>query len=163
MNLLSTSFQLTDEAITRAVREDVIAFARKHWKPRDLLVILASTAIFVLAIIGDSHWVWWLAGVPIALFTPLWLIWLGAYLLWPHFMRSKLQHLPHRTVTLELAQEHIAIESATEKLQVRWSELVAVKELPNYWILCFKAGARIPVPIEALSNSMTLRLRQTKE
>lgn len=162
MTPLSTSFQMTDAVMTRAVQEEVIAFARKHWKPRDLLVIAASAAVFVAAVRTGSHWLWWLAGLPMALFVPLWLIWLGAYLLWPGFMRSRLQHLPHRTVILELSAEHISIESATEKLQVRWSELKVIKELPTFWILCFRAGTRVPIPIEAISEPIAARLRQAQ-
>jgi hypothetical protein len=162
MTVLSTSWEMTDAAVTRAVREDLLSFARKHWKIRDLLVIAASTLIFARAVATGAHWLWWLAGVPAALFILLWLAWLGAFLVWPRIVRARLKHLPHRTMTLEMGPELIAIASATEKLEVRWSELTTIKELAGFWILCFRAGARVPVPVEAVEASMASCLRQAQ-
>lgn len=67
MSGLSIGFEMTNALISQAVREDCIFFAKGHVKVKDMLVILASTAIFTRAVF-QSHWFWWFAGLPIGLF-----------------------------------------------------------------------------------------------
>jgi hypothetical protein len=162
MSPLRTSFQITDEVMTCAVKEDLVAFGRRHLRFRDGLVVALSTLIFVLAVSSTSHWGWWLTGIPTLLFVLVWSICFVTYLFWPRAMRSRIQHLPHRTVVLELGADHVSISTATEDLQVAWSEVVAINELPSFWMLCFRAGMRIPVPRKAMDRAMTECLRQAK-
>lgn len=56
MSGLSIGFEMTNALISQAVREDCIFFAKGHVKVKDMLVILASTAIFTRAVYVQSHW-----------------------------------------------------------------------------------------------------------
>ena len=58
-------FEMTNAIISQAVREDCISIAKDHVKIKDLLIILASSAIFVQALSIQAHWVWWIAGFPL--------------------------------------------------------------------------------------------------
>jgi len=156
----SITFEMTDATMTRAVKEECRAFVRDHLKRRDLLLFAASTVIFVVALYRDSHWLWWLAGIPAGFLVALTLGWLAVYLWLPRLARSRIAHLPHRTVNIEIADEHLAFETATERLQVKWNELKKLKRLPGYWVFCLRSGARIPVPTEAVSASVATRLQQ---
>lgn len=156
----SISFEMTDTTMTQAVKEECRAFARDHFKARDLLLIAASTVVFVVALTRDSHWLWWLAAIPAAFLVTLGLGWVVAYLWLPRLARSRIAHLPHRTVNVEIAEEHLAFETATERLQVKWNELKSLKRLPGYWVFCLRSGARIPVPADAVDASIATRLQQ---
>ena len=160
MNQQSISFEMTDTTMTQAVKEECRAFARDHFKPRDLLLVAASTVIFVVALTRGSHWLWWLAGIPAAILVTLGLGWVAAYLWLPRLARSRIAHLPHRTVNVEIAEEHLAFETATERLQVKWNELKSLKRLPGYWVFCLRSGARIPVPVDSADPSVATRLQQ---
>ena len=59
----AVSFEMTDAMVKQAVREECVGFAREHWKLRDVLVIAASAAIFVSAVRGNAHWLWWIAAL----------------------------------------------------------------------------------------------------
>ena len=157
------SFEMTDAAMTQAVKEECIVFAREHFRLRELLLVAASTAIFLIALYRDSHWLWWLAALPAGMFALLALGWVAGYLWLPRFARSRIAHLPHRTVRVEMADEHLAFETATERLQVKWNELKDLKRLPSYWVFCLRSGARIPVPMELVNVSAATRLQEYLE
>ena len=44
------TFEMTDALVAQAVRQDCIAFGRKHLKLKDMLVIAGSAAVFFLAL-----------------------------------------------------------------------------------------------------------------
>ena len=157
------SFEMTDAAMTQAVKEECIVFAREHFGLRELLLVAASTAIFLVALYRDSHWLWWLAALPAGIFAALALGCFAGYLWLPRLARSRIAHLPHRTVQVEVADEHLAFETATERLQVKWNELKSLKRLPSYWVFCLRSGARIPVPIELVNVSARTRLQEYLE
>lgn len=156
----SISFEMTDATMTQAVKEECRAFASDHFRLRDLLLIAASTVVFVVALTRDSHWLWWVAGIPAVFLVTLGLGWVAAYLWLPRLARSRIAHLPHRTVNVEVAEEHLAFETATERLQVKWNELKSLKRLPGYWVFCLRSGARIPVPVDAVDASVATQLQQ---
>ncbi len=142
---------MSDALITQAVREDCVAVAREHVSLRELLVVAGSTGVFVLAIIKDGHWLWWLAGLAPLIFLLLGLGWLLAWLWLPRLAISRMAHLPHRRVQVDASDNTLAFHTATEKLAVDWLELKALKRRPHFWLFCLRAGARIPVPSAALS------------
>jgi hypothetical protein len=74
-------------------------------------------------------------------------------------VKRRLNHLPHREVVVELTASHLGFQTATERLQVGWTELKAVKALPSYWVLVLKAGSEIPVPRAVVSSSALAMLR----
>jgi hypothetical protein len=156
----SITFEMTDAVMTQAVKEECIVFAREHIRLRELLLVAASAAIFFIALDRGSHWLWWLAALPAGMFALLTLGWFAGYLWLPRLARSRIAHLPHRNVQVEMADEHLAFETATERLQVKWNELKNMKRLPSYWVFCLKSGARIPVPIELVNVSVRTRLQQ---
>ena len=67
-------------------------------------------------------------------------------------IRLKLSHLPNRRVRLEASEERLAFRTATELLEVAWSEQKALRRRPTFWIFCLKSGARIPVPAQLVSQ-----------
>ena len=154
---------MTDAVVTQALREELLAFAREQFELRALLWAGVSTAIFAAAIYRNDHWVWWLAGLPAALLIAVGLGWLAMYLWWPRLARSHLDGLPHRTVQIEFTLQHLAIETATERFQIVWSELTDLKRLPHFWMFCLKSGVRIPVPVSSIDESMAAHLQQHRQ
>lgn len=152
MEDIEIRFEMTDALIARAIREDSVATLRDLFKLRDLLIIAASTALFAWAVATHSHWIWWIAGLPIAIVALILLVWLAAYAFLPGLAASRTAHLPHRTVTVALTDPGLAFHTATERLDVDWSEVKAIKRLANFWIVCLKAGTQIPIPLEQLSE-----------
>ena len=69
MTAIAIEYELSDAQASQAVREDCIAFLRQHLSAKDLLVVLGSTGILVLAVMRDGHWLWWLAGLPAGIFV----------------------------------------------------------------------------------------------
>jgi len=143
-------FEMTDELISRAVRENSVATLREQVKLRDVLFIAASTALFIFAVGTDSHWAWWLAGLPAAILAVLGLVWLAGYFLLPRQARKRLAHLPHRNVEVHLADAGISFKTATERLEVAWSEVNAIKRRTGFWIVCLRTGTEIPLPVDVL-------------
>ena len=148
---ISFSFEMTDALMAQAVREDCAALAREHVSVRDLLLILASTAIFALAIVGDSHWIWWFAGLPTLLFALVGVGWAIALIWLPRAATAKLAHLPHRMVHFKATDTLFSFQTASERLEVAWSELKALKRRPNFWVVCLRSSGRIPIPAPLLS------------
>ena len=158
MTRITIDYELSDAAATQAVREDCLAFVREHFSAKDALLVLGSTAVFAAALVRDGHWLWWLwwlwwlAGLPIIIFSLLGLVWLF-FLLWlPNAAIAKRKHLPNRRVRVEASAERLAFRTATELLDVAWSEQKALKRRPTFWIFCLKSGARIPVPAQLVSQ-----------
>jgi hypothetical protein len=143
---ISLDFDMSDALMTQAVREDCIAVARPYAKLSDVLVVLASTGVFALAMARESHWLWWFAGLPVLLYALFGVGWLVAFLWMPGAARSRLARLPHRRVRVEATDEALIFQTANERLEVVWSELKALKRRPNFWIFCLRSGARIPIP-----------------
>lgn len=77
----------------------------------------------------------------------------------PRTIRRRLAHLPHRQVTVEFTTADLVFQTATERLQVVWSELKEVRVLPHFWLLCLRGGAEIPLPREAVSEQALASLR----
>jgi hypothetical protein len=148
----SFAFDMTDALMARAVREDCVAIGRELARPRDLAIVAASTILFAVVVDSGSHWAWWIAGLPIVLVGVILAAWGAAYLWLPSLAASRLAHLPHRHVKVEIADERLAFETATERLEVAWSELKSLKRRPSFWIVALKSGARIPLPVTALDG-----------
>lgn len=161
MSEISFGFEMSDALISQAVREDCVAFARESFAPRDALIVLASTAVFALAVARESHWIWWLAGLPPAFFAVLGIGWLLAYFWLPRMARSKLAHLPNRYVLVAVSEAALSFQTATERLEVTWAELKAVKRRPNFWFFCLRAGTRLPIPADLLTRE-AVSLLETK-
>ncbi len=147
----SLTYEMSDALITQAVREDCVAVAREHVSLRDLLVVAGSAGVFVLAIVREGHWLWWLAGLAPLIFALLGLGWLLAWLWLPRSAIGRLAHLPHRRVQVDASDTALTFQTATEKLEVNWLELKALTRRPHFWLFCLRAGPRIPVPSTALS------------
>ena len=125
--MIIIDYELSDAATTQAVREDCLAFVHEHFSAKDALLVLGSTAVFVAALVRDAHWLWWLAGLPIAIFSLQGLVWLF-FLLWlPNAAIAKRKHLPNQRVRVEASAERLSFRTATELLEVAWSELKALK------------------------------------
>ena len=145
-------FDMTDSLMSQAAREDCIAFARELIRPRDLPIVLASTAIFIIALSAGSNLLWWFAGVPPVLVAIAALVWLGFYWWLPRYSVSRLARLADRKVRIEVSDERLSFETAAERLEVAWSELKALKRRPSFWFICLRSGARIPVPASAITT-----------
>ncbi len=148
----SVDYEMSDALIAEAVREDCIAVAREHAGIKELLIVLASAGVFVVARARGSHWLWWLAGVPPLIFALLGVAWLVAFLRLPKAAAARLAHLPNRHVRVEASEERLAFQTASERLDVAWLELKALRRRPNFWLVCLKSGTRIPVPARLLGK-----------
>jgi hypothetical protein len=144
---------MTDALVAEAVREDSVAGLRRLFKPRDLVIMAASTGLFAWAVATDGHWIWWLAGLPLVLLVLIGGIWLASYFVLPGRAVSRLRHLPHRNVAIHLSAPEITFETATEQLKVVWGEVREIKRHEQFWVICLKAGAQIPVPVASLGAS----------
>jgi hypothetical protein len=153
------SFDMTDALMSRATREYCLSLARELARPRDLLIVLASTALFASVVMSSSHWLWWFAGLPVILVLVGSLIWVAAFLSLPKLAVSRLARLPHRQVRIEVSEERLSFETAAERLEVSWSELKALKRRPAFWFICLRSGARIPVPANAMSEQALILLQ----
>lgn len=151
MNAFSIEFEMSDALIARAVREDCVAAVRERVALKEVLVIVASTVVFALAVIRESHWLWWFAGLPVLIFLLLAVVWLFAYFWLPRVAQAKLAHLPNRLVEVKGNDEVLSIQTANERLEVDWAELKAIKQRPSFCLLCLKSGTRIAIPAERLS------------
>ena len=153
MTAIAIEYELSDAQASQAVREDCIAFLRQHLSAKDLLVVLGSTGILVLAVMRDGHWLWWLAGLPAGIFVGLGMAWLVCFLWLPRAAVARLVRLPHRRVQVYATADSLTFRSATEQLEVAWSEVRALTRRPNFWLVCLKSGARIPVPARFLPEN----------
>jgi hypothetical protein len=150
---------MTDALMTRAVREELAAIARKHVKLWHVPLIACAAAIFYVAVTRDSHWFWWIAGIPTVIYSLLLLGWIVAWWWVPRTAARRLAHLPHRRVSVEVADPRLVFQTATERLEVTWEELTALRRLPSFWLFCLRAGARIPVPSSLLSQEAAATFR----
>jgi hypothetical protein len=154
MTQAAINFEMTDALISRAIREDRVASLRELFKPRDLLFITASTALFVWAMASSAHWIWWFAGVPVAMLAAIGVFWLVLYFLLPWQARRRMAHLPHRNIEVRLDDAGIAFQTATERLEVAWSEVRELRRRPGFWIVCLRAGAEIPLPVSNIRGDV---------
>lgn len=161
MRDISIGFEMTDALIVRAAREDLIANAREFLSLRDLLIVLASGVVFALAATGQSHWLWWIAGVPPVAFALMGLGWVVAYLWLPRIAKKRLARLPNRHIMIEMSDSTLSFRTASERLEVAWTELKALRRRPDFWIVCLMSGPRIPIPAAALTGD-ALALLESK-
>lgn len=152
MSEISIGFEMTDALIAQAVREDCVAVARERIALKDILIIFASTLVFALALHRESHWLWWLAGLPAVVFALLGIGWVLSYLWLPRVAKSKLACLPNRRVQVEASEAALSFQTATERLEVAWAELKAFKRRPSFWIVCLRSGTRVPIPAELVTS-----------
>lgn len=152
MREISIGFDMTDALIVQAAREDCIAVAREFVSLRDVLIILASGVVFALAVTGDSHWLWWIAGLGPVYFGILGLGWVVAYLWIPSVAKKRLAHLPNRHIQIEMSDPALSFRTATERLEVAWTELKALRRRPSFWLVCLRSGPRIPIPAVVLTD-----------
>jgi hypothetical protein len=163
---ISVSYEMTDELSVQATRDECLARGREYFKTRDVLIVVASLAIFVSAIMNHSHWIWWIAIFPPAAFCFL----LGSLVVtcWkaPREAQFRLAHLPDRTVTMEFSDANFVIVSALTRSELDWSRLKSLERFKTYWLLCLEGGSKIPVPLDALPddavNMMQSRLQLGK-
>lgn len=147
----SLSFEMTDRLAADAAREYCGALAREHAKPRDLLLVAGSVLVFALVVANGGHWLRWIAAVPPVLVVGLLAAWLGLRWWLPRQSVARLARLPHRRVTLDMNDAGFAFATAVERLELVWSELAELRRLPSFWLFCTEGGARIPVPVEAMT------------
>jgi len=152
MSKISISFEMSDAKMAQAVREECMAVAREYVAPREVLIIFASAVVFALAVARESHWLWWLAGMPPAIFVVLGMGWLFVYLWLPRVAKARLAHLPNRHVKVEVSEAELSFQTANERLEVAWRELKSLKRRPSFWLVCLRSGTRIPIPAELLDK-----------
>lgn len=144
---------MTDALAAQAAREAWLALGRRLFTIPTIGLVAASAVIFRLALRGVPPW-WWLllTGAAPALFALLVVGWtLGLW--WaPRVMRRKLNHLPHRRVLIELTAPELTVQTATEQLRLRRTEVRSTRFLPSFYVLRVRAGFEIPVPPAALSG-----------
>jgi hypothetical protein len=157
----SFDFEMTNTMISQAVREDCISLVKDHVKIRDVLIVLASSAIFARALSVQERWVWWITGFPFVSLLILVIVWSLAYCLLPGSAVRRLSHLPNRQVRVELSEHTLAFHTAAERLEVTWDELKDVKYRPNFWFFSLRSGTRIPIPA-GLMTTEAVSLIETK-
>lgn len=157
---ISISFEMTDSVASAAAREAWLAVGRRLFTRGTLVLMAAVALIFALAVQRQAP-VWWLllTGTAPVLFALVVIGWGGALFWAPIAMRRRLAHLPHRQVTVEFNASQLAFQTATERLEVAWSEVKVVRPLPRFWLLCLKGGAEIPLPREVVSDQALAGLR----
>jgi hypothetical protein len=158
---IPVSFEMTDALVSQAVREDCVASGRTHIKWKSLLIVICCIGIFVSAILQHSLWAWWISALPPAVFIVLLAGWLIACWHLPRVAKNRLASLPHRNVTIELDDARLVFVTATERLEVGWGELKALTRLKSFWLICLKAGQKIPVPAGILPKE-AVRLMQSR-
>jgi hypothetical protein len=149
----SVAFEMTDEVMTRAVQQLCMHGVREHVKLPYLFLMVLSAVVFVAAS-ERGDWLWFLSGLPLVLCAVLAIGWTVAYVWLPLRARSRLAHLPDRTVRVSATGDSISFQTATELLKVAWSEVKSVKRVPDYWIFHLRGGARIPVPAAVVTEPM---------
>ena len=157
---MTFEYELTDARAAQAVRESLISTGRKLFTPGFLILVFIVTVIMIVAIIRDVRgWLvlFWSAA-PI-LFVLMLLLWLIMLVVMPRLMVKKMAHLPHRNVVITLEDEQLQIRTAAEQLAVDWSVLDEMRELRNYWVLCLKGGAEIPLMKSAIPEEALMQLR----
>lgn len=155
------TFEMSDAMITQAAREYCGTFARSTFTPSNLAVAFACVAIVAFTPETDTTWQWlrWLAAVAPVSYAFLFAGWLVALWWLPRLARRRIAHQPHRNVTIAFAAPGLTLQSATERLEVRWTELLEARELPNFWLLCFRAGFKVPVPKAVMGSALADELR----
>jgi len=162
LDRLTVAFDMTDAVMAGAIRDWLRELGRDWFRPRNLAVIAASGAISALGatdVMQGGNWLAWIAAIPPVLFVALFVGWAGAFWWLPRAGRRKVAHLPHRRVDVEIADETLAFATATERIEVAWSEVLAIRRLRAYWLFCLRAGAKIPVPAGLLAESLVATLR----
>lgn len=145
---------MTDAVATRATRENWRALARRLFPLSALAITAATTILLVLALRSHASW-WWvlLVGACPVLMAVVAIGWLVGWWWMPRVVRRRLAHLPHRTVTISF-NGGIVFQTATERLETAWSEVIAIEQLPNFCVFRLKSGADIPVPREMIGEDL---------
>lgn len=157
---VTVSYELTDELSRSAVREYWYALRRKLFKPGSLLCA-ASLAIFVLALRkGDSAWWLILSGASPGIFLLLGIFWCVGLWWFPKAAARRLAHLPSRGVMIAFEVDTVAFRTATERLELNWSEISMIQVLAHFWYFQIRAGTEIPVPLSVLSPQLRDAIRQ---
>lgn len=150
---------MTDAVMSAAIREYVIALGRAWFRPRNLALVAGSGAVALLGFEREAAWFGWLAAAPVAIFGALLAGWLVGLWWLPREGVRRIAHLAHRNVAVECADDALAFATASERLEVAWREVVAIRRLPGYWLFCLRAGAKIPVPAALLAADTVVALR----
>ena len=156
---IHVTYDMTDAVMAGAARDWLRALGRDWFRPRNLVLIAICAAIAVRGYLQGGHWLGWLAAVPVACYAALFAGWLAARWWLPRTGLRKIAHLPHRRVDVDLTDGTLAFATATERLEVAWSEVVAIRQLPSCWLFCLRAGAKLPVPAALLAADAVAAFR----
>lgn len=150
---MTIRFDFPDSLARQASAEYWRSVAKPLVKPGGLLMVLACLAVFLWSCTQSSHWLWLLlCGAGPAIWLAALALWLGMAIWAPRAFIAKLSHLPNRSFELTLADDTVTMRSATERLEVVWSELKELLALPSFFVLKLKGGAELPVPRAALGT-----------
>ncbi len=153
------TFEMTDDLASRAAREQWRVASRRLFAPGGLIVVALSTALFVAAIRAHA-WGWAVAaGISPFLLLVVLLIWLAGFWWVPRSVRRRVARLPSREVTVRFDAAGVGFYTALERLDLAWSEVMAVDALPSCWVFRLRAGAQIPVPRSAMTPDLLADLR----
>jgi len=145
-------FDMTDEVSARATRENWLAMGRRTFSPSMLALVAASTAIFALSLRRPSSVLWLvLAGAAPVLLLVMAAIFGAGFWWYPRMAQKKLVRLPHRQVTILLADDELTIATANERFELKWITARELRELPHFFVLVLASGSEIPLPREAVS------------
>lgn len=155
-------FEYTDERARTGCRELLLDQTRRALDLKTLLVLAVGTALFVWSYMTPTSPTWWLiltGSVPAGLIA-LAAAWALAYWWMPRKAAEKLAHLPHRRVEVRLTPERFCISTATENVQLAWSEISAVDELPSFVVVKARAGGQLPILRAALGEAGLSELKR---
>lgn len=151
---MTIRFDFPDSLAKQASAEYWRSVAKPLLKPGGLLLVAACSALFVWSWTQPGHWAWLLlCGAGPAMYLAALALWMGMAFWAPRAYLAKLRHLPNRSFELTLADETVTMRSATERLEVAWSELRQLLALPSFFVLKLKGGAELPVPRDALDTN----------
>jgi hypothetical protein len=151
---------MTDAVATLAARERWLAVGRRLFTPGTVVIALITAVIFFSAL-QRSAGLWWLllSGTCPVLISLLAGGWLTGLWWVPRAVRGRLAHLPHRQVTIAFRAEGLVFQSATERLELAWSELLGIRQLPHFWVFELRAGAAVPLPRSLMTAEIEAALR----
>lgn len=151
---------MTDAVATQAARERWLAVGRRLFPPGTVVFALITAIIFFSALQRSAGLLWLLlSGTCPIVISLLAVGWLTGLWWVPRAVRGRLAHLPHRQVAMEFRAEGLAFQSATERLEVAWSELLEIRQLPHFWVFELRAGVAVPLPRGRMTAEIEAALR----